>query len=125
TRMGYGGKLGIDATAKWASEGRDPEAERAALRERAVDPAALAAKLQQLGASNHRLVTDAGIVIVSIDKHRGGQGTELLEQLRDAPEAAGLKLAMVFDSYVDVDDLAEVAFRAFGNTDPVRDSVRA
>ncbi|MCW2971853.1 MAG: menaquinone biosynthesis decarboxylase [Thermoleophilia bacterium] len=125
TLMGVGGKLGIDATIKWSSEGRDASAESAVVRSETVDQEAFARFAKEHDASNHRLIADAGIAIVAIDKARAFQARELLEALRvDAPAAAGLKLVVVVDAYIDVDDLHEVAFRAFGNTDPVRDSVR-
>jgi 4-hydroxy-3-polyprenylbenzoate decarboxylase len=126
TVMGTGGKLGIDATRAWASEGRDVAGEEAAGRGEAVDAAAFAQLVQRLeGVSNHRVVADAALAIVSLRKERGGQGRELLAQLVDEEAARGIKLVVAVDETVDVDDLAQVAFRAFGNTDPVRDSVRS
>jgi 4-hydroxy-3-polyprenylbenzoate decarboxylase len=124
THMGMGGKLGIDATAKWASEARDPEAEQQAARESSIDVAAFSELVREAGAANHRVLADAGLAIVSIDKDRGGRGRELLERLAADPAAGGLKLLLAVDASVDVDDLAAVAFRAFGNTDPVRDAIR-
>ncbi|MCW2928775.1 MAG: menaquinone biosynthesis decarboxylase [Thermoleophilia bacterium] len=126
TRMGIGGKLGIDATRTWPSE-LAPGEEDAAVRRRSetVDAAALAELVREVGGTNHRLVPDAGLVIVAIDKQRGGQGREVLELMREAPAAEALRLVVVLDDYVDVDDLHAVAFRAFGNTDPVRDAVHA
>jgi 4-hydroxy-3-polyprenylbenzoate decarboxylase len=124
TVMGTGGKVGIDATRAWASEGRDAAGEGERARARTVDAAAFAQLVQAAGGANHRVVAAAGIAIVSIDKQRGGQARELLEQVCASDSAAGLKLVVAVDASVDVDDLAHVAFRAFGNTDPVRDSVR-
>ncbi len=125
THMGMGGKLGIDATRKWASEARDPEAEQQAAREASVDVAAFAQLVRDAGGANHRVVADAGLAVVSVDKQRGGQGRDLLVHLASHEASRGLKLVLAVDASVDVDDLAAVAFRAFGNTDPVRDAVRA
>ncbi len=124
THMGMGGKLGIDATRKWASEARDPEAEQHTARETSVDAAAFAELVRDAGGTNHRVLADAGLAIVSVDKDRGGRGRDLLEQLAAHEASRGLKLVLAVDSSVDVDDLGAVAFRAFGNTDPVRDAVR-
>jgi len=126
TIMGMGGKLGIDATTKWVSEGRDAEAEEAAARGAHVDAAALAARVRKLdgiGVRNHHLVAHAGLLVVSVEKNEAGQGTQVLEALVGDDATRGCKLILVVDAYIDVDDLGEVAFRAFGNTDPVRDRV--
>ncbi len=125
TVMGTGGKLGIDATRAWASEGRDAAGEAERARMRSVDAAAFAQLVQDSGGANHRVVADAALAIVSVDKQRGGQGRELLERIVASDAASGLKLVVAVDASVDVDDLAHVAFRTFGNTDPVRDSVHA
>jgi 4-hydroxy-3-polyprenylbenzoate decarboxylase len=119
TLMGVGGKLGIDATRPWASEGRETPSGHA------VEAAAIADFCRAHDVINHRLVAEAGLAIVSIRKERAGQARELLEAARTADTARGLRLLLVVDDYIDVDDLGEVAFRAFGNTDPVRDAVVA
>ncbi len=124
THMGMGGKLGIDATAKWASEARDPNAEQQAAREASIDVAAFAELVREAGGTNHRVLADAALAIVSVDKDRGGRGRELLDQLAAHESTRGIKLLLAVDTSVDVDDLAAVAFRAFGNTDPLRDAVR-
>ena len=125
TVMGMGGKIGIDATRPWASEGRDVDAEAAHARAEAVDAEAFARLVRDAGGLNHRVVADAALAIVSVDKQRGGQAQRLLANLVDDDAARGLKLIVAVDASVDVDDLAHVAFRTFGNTDPVRDSVRS
>ncbi len=118
THMGVGGKLGIDATRPWASEAR---AEREAAQ---VDAAAFAALVHGIAeATNHRVVAEAGVAIVALRKERGGQGPKLLERLMGDESCRGIGLVVAVDDTVDVDDLAHVAFRAFGNSDPVRDSV--
>ena len=125
TLMGMGGKVGIDATIKWASEGRDASAEAAVARAETVDQSAFAIFAREHDVANHRLVANAGVAVLAIDKQRPFQARELLEALQQNPLAAtGLKLVVVVDAYVDVDDLHEVAFRAFGNVDAVRDAVR-
>jgi 4-hydroxy-3-polyprenylbenzoate decarboxylase len=119
TLMGVGGKLGIDATRPWASEGRDEREPTA------VDVAAFADAARMNGASNHRVVDDAGLAIVAVEKDRAGRGRDVLEALVAHESARGLRLIVAVDEHVDVDDLAEVAFRTFGNTDPVRDALPA
>lgn len=122
--MGMGGKLGMDATRGWASEGRDDDSDAAARRGAAVDPVAFAELVRASGGMNHRVVAASGLAIVAVDKQRAGQVHELLEALAAGDAARGLKLIIVVDASVDVDDLAHVAFRTFGNTDPYRDAVR-
>jgi 4-hydroxy-3-polyprenylbenzoate decarboxylase len=122
--MGMGGKLGMDATRGWASEGRDVAGAALQHREGGVDAAAFAELVHASGGMNHRVVADAALAIVAVDKQRPGQVHELLEALATGDAANGLKLIIAVDATVDVDDLAHVAFRTFGNTDPYRDAVR-
>lgn len=121
--MGSGGKLGIDATRAWTSEGRDPATETELARKRNVDAVALAELVQSAGALNHRVVADAALAIVSLEKDHAFHARELLELVCRNAGPLGIKLVVVVDASVDVDDLAHVAFRTFGNSDPVRDSV--
>lgn len=124
TLMGMGGKLGIDATRPWTSEGRDTELEATRVRAPRLDVAAFAEAVREAGGANHRVVAEAALAIVAFDKQRAFAGRELLERLIADPASAGLKLLLVVDHEVDVDELGLVAWRAFGNSDPVRDGVR-
>ncbi|MCW2949675.1 MAG: menaquinone biosynthesis decarboxylase [Thermoleophilia bacterium] len=125
TLMGVGGKLGIDATVKWSSEGRDGSAEGATVHAANLDAEAFASFARQHEVTNHRVVAEAGLAIFAIDKSRPFQARELLQALAaDRAARRGIKVAVVIDAYVDVDDLHEVAFRTFGNVDPVRDAVQ-
>jgi len=123
TIMGMGGKLGIDATRKWASEGRDPELEHAAALAMSVDREAFARSMEARDVVAHRVVAEAGLAVVAIDKRRAQQGRDVLESLRDSGGGRGLRLVVVVDADIDITDLHEVAFRTFGNIDPVRDSL--
>jgi 4-hydroxy-3-polyprenylbenzoate decarboxylase len=119
TLMGVGGKLGIDATRPWKSEGRD------AVATTSIDAARFEQAARSAGAADASVQPDGGIGIVALDKRLPLQAFELLRTLAEDEDAvAGLKLILVVDAHVDVHDLHEVAFRAFGNTDPVRDAVR-
>jgi 4-hydroxy-3-polyprenylbenzoate decarboxylase len=119
TVMGVGGKLGIDATRPWASEGRE------AVASGGIDSARFEQAARAAGARDAHVQQDGAIGIVAIDKQLPLQAFELLTTLADDEDAvAGLKLLVVVDAHVDVRDLAHVAFRTFGNTDPLRDAVR-
>ncbi len=119
TLMGFGGKVGIDATTPWASEGR------AVPDMHAVDADTLSAWARQHGAAHCTIVgggADHRIAIVGVDKHHAYAGRDLLRELANQPASRGLRMAIAVDAYVDSSSLSEVAFRAFGNTDPIRDS---
>ena len=122
THMGMGGKLGLDATRKWASEARDPDGEGAQVRSARVDFEAFAELVRAAGADNHRIIADGALAIVSVDKQAPHQARELLERITQDGVAFGLKMIIAVDATVDVDDLAHVAFRTFGNIDPARDT---
>ncbi|MCW2962521.1 MAG: menaquinone biosynthesis decarboxylase [Thermoleophilia bacterium] len=120
--MGFGGKVGLDATRKWSSEGRDAAADAAADAELVFDIEAFAIVAASFAATATSINTHDRYAVVAIDKQRAGEATELLEKLRTSNADCGLKLVIVVDSNVDVDDYAEVAFRLFGNVDPGRDA---
>jgi 4-hydroxy-3-polyprenylbenzoate decarboxylase len=118
TLMGVGGKLGIDATRPWASEGREQHAPGTA------DADAVERAARAVGASDVHVVADAGLAIVAVDKQRAFHAREVFDNLAVDHAVAGIKLVLLVDAHVDVRDLSQVAFRAFGNTDPVRDALR-
>jgi 4-hydroxy-3-polyprenylbenzoate decarboxylase len=118
TRMGFGGKIGIDATTPWGSEGRSTPSSDV------VDPAAINAWAAQAGATACHVVAGGAehrLVICAVEKHQPWIGRDLLRAFAEHPSSRGVRCVVVVDSYVDVHALGEVAFRAFGNTDPVRD----
>ena len=116
TLMGVGGKLGIDATRGWASEGRQDRIE--ASFDRAPLEDALRARSD---VAAYRVVPEAFLAIVAIDKQRAHQAEAVVEALRYA--TSGIKLLVIVDAHVDVAEFGEVAFRTFGNTDFVRDAI--
>jgi 4-hydroxy-3-polyprenylbenzoate decarboxylase len=117
TLMGVGGKLGLDATRPWPSEGRvgGPMAH--------VETDALEAWLEQReDVSKFNVVTESGLLIAAQSPDRPKDLDALATALSDNIGARGIKVMVLVDDSVDVDNLAAVAFRTFGNTDAVRDS---
>lgn len=119
TLMGFGGKIGIDATTPWESEGRSsPELAE-------VDISAITGWAQRNEVYASTVVGSGAndrLVIFAIEKQRGWQGRDLLRSFAQDSSSRGVRIAITVDASVDVEAMSDVAFRAFGNTDPIRDS---
>lgn len=118
THMGFGGKLGVDATRAWQSEARVDRIEKHLDRARVEN--AFAAR-SEVRATN--VIPELHFVVASLEKSRPEQVDDLIQGVSYALD--NVKVLVIVDDYVDVSDLAHVAFRAFGNTDFVRDCMVA
>lgn len=118
TLMGFGGKVGLDATSPWASEGRTAPTPVA------TDAAAVQAWAERAGAAHCNVVggaADNRIVVFGLRKSAAHEGSSLVKRFAESPASNGVRIAVAVDDYIDSAELHEVAFRSFGNVDPVRD----
>lgn len=111
--MGVGGKIGLDATRPWASEGREVRSSDAV-------SAAFDSTARALGATSVRSFDTWALVAMPSQGARG-----VLASIVDHDESRALQLIVAVDESVDLEDLSQVAFRVFGNTDPGRDAIPA
>ncbi|HQF28027.1 MAG TPA: menaquinone biosynthesis decarboxylase [Bacteroidia bacterium] len=126
SRMAFGGKMGIDATAKLEEE---------------IDPSALADKvnvdalLSSLPAitsavKQHDELKDLNlsllslgipVVFVSIHKNRKGHVNEMATTLLNDPAFSLVKVLIFLEDNMDISDVADAVWRFANNVDPRRD----
>lgn len=121
SKLGFGGKMGIDGTRKFEEE----------LDDQYVFPALTAIPdagvVQQLFPEIHHLNYDLlnkGIpcLLVSVEKNRPGHVRELHEKLCGLQGLEGLKMILYVEHTVDARDLPVALWRFCNNLDPKRDN---
>ena len=132
-RLAAGGKVGIDATAKWPGEevkGSRPKLQTGnpsdvtqLLKSSNVDWVDIQV-LQWAGSAEHFATGTGRIVFASIDKTGAGQGVKAIEQAFSAMgDAPGCDLLIVLDKRVDLTNMDEALFHMAANIDPQRDFI--
>ncbi len=120
SKLGFGGKMGIDGTKKYAEEQDDlyvfPELSQL------PEEASLCQLFPELKQVNTRLVKQ-GIpcLVLSVEKNRPGHIRELHDNLSRLPELEGLKMILYVEHTVNAHDLPVALWRFCNNLDPKRD----
>jgi 4-hydroxy-3-polyprenylbenzoate decarboxylase len=119
SKMGFGGKMCIDGTAKFTEETDD-----AALTVKVVtnDFQIIARQFPEIHVINSNLL-NIGVpcLIVSVQKNKAGHVRSLHENLCDRKEIEGIKMILYVEHTVDANDLATSLWRLCNNLDPKRD----
>lgn len=123
SQMGFGGKLGIDGTRKLPEERLLPPLSYPTPDLSALSLEALQKDFSELYEVNLRLL-EAGIPIwiASFAKSRPQHGLRLGEALAAHPAFAGVKVILLLDGRMPIQDLGDVFWRFANNTDMRRDS---
>ena len=121
SKLGFGGKMCLDGTAKTAEEQNGPPVPFELSQE--FDEAAVIAKMPQIQAINSRLAQQwqLPVLFVSVEKDKPGHIRETHRQLCSLPGMAGIKIVLYVEANVDVNDIADVLWRHCNNLDPRRD----
>ena len=121
SKMGFGGKMCIDGTAKFEEEIIDDHAWSPA------DAAALDQLPQQFSEirfiNTALLAKDIPVLILSIEKARKGHIRELHHRICESAAMEGIKMVLYVEHTVDASDLAVALWRFCNNLDPKRDTV--
>ncbi len=122
SKLGFGGKMCIDGTAKFTEEQDDSSL--------TVNNMQLSKGLFQsfpeIKTINTALLDfNIPVVILGVEKSRKGHIKELHQQICNSVEAEGLKLILYVEHTVDAADLPVALWRFCNNLDPKRDSVLA
>ncbi len=123
SQMGFGGKLGIDGTRKLPGERLLPPLAYPPIDQSQLTLEALQADFPELVEVNLRLV-EAGIPvwIGCFRKTLPRHGIELGSRLAQHPAFAGVKVIVLLDGEMPIQDLGDVFWRFANNTDMRRDS---
>ena len=119
SKMGFGGKMCIDGTAKFSEETDD-----AALTETTLtnDFQLIASQFPEVRVINISLL-NIGVpcLLVSVEKNKAGHVRSLHESLCERKEMEGIKMILYVEHTVDANDLATALWRFCNNLDPKRD----
>lgn len=122
SKMGFGGKMCIDGTAKMEEE-RDDNYELIINNEELRIDNLLKENFAEINAVNISLLKkDIACIIVSVEKNRPGHIKELHEQICVLPELEGVKMILYVEHTVDANDLPTALWRFCNNLDPKRDN---
>ncbi len=121
TKMGFGGKMCIDGTAKTEEEITEPLTEYKMPNNFSSEN--ISTKHPEIVSINQRLMAewDIPVLFISVKKDRQNHVTELHEQLCALPGMEGIKMILYVEHTVDANDIADVLWRFCNNLDPRRD----
>jgi 4-hydroxy-3-polyprenylbenzoate decarboxylase len=120
SKLGFGGKMCIDGTAKYEEEKDDVSAWTSVNNDWLN---AIADKFNEVHAVNTSLLKkDIPVLVISVKKSRKGQVRDLHQQLCQAPEMEAVKMVLYVEHTVNANDLTVALWRFCNNLDPKRDS---
>lgn len=119
SKMGFGGKMCIDGTAKHEEEKDDSYEWNKDL---LLEPGFLKEKFPEISAVNMSLLEkEIPCIIISVEKNRKGHIAELHQQVCALTEIEGIKMILYVEHSVDANDLPIALWRLCNNLDPKRD----
>jgi 4-hydroxy-3-polyprenylbenzoate decarboxylase len=124
SKLGFGGKMCIDGTAKAEEE---IDADQYQLTAKAYDKLTATTLIDAFpgitGANLALLQQDIPCIVLAVKKQRPGHIRELHEQLAKLPAMEGVKMILYVEHTVDAGDLAVALWRFCNNLDPRRDHI--
>ena len=120
SKLGFGGKMCIDGTAKMTEETDDNYQDSSAFYQ--LQEGFLESTFPEIKSVNTTLLKNQiPCLIISVEKNRTGHIKELHEQLCNLNEVNGIKMVLYVEHTVDAKDLATALWRFCNNLDPKRD----
>ncbi|WP_276133369.1 menaquinone biosynthesis decarboxylase [Polluticoccus soli] len=121
SKLGFGGKMCIDGTAKWEEEITEPLTPFKLAS--GFSKAALQQQFPEIKGINDKLAAnwEIPVLFVSVEKDRPGHVEELHRNLAALPELLGIKMILYVEHTVNADDIADALWRFCNNLDPKRD----
>jgi 4-hydroxy-3-polyprenylbenzoate decarboxylase len=123
SKLGFGGKMSIDGTAKFSEETADDYRPRTIFTDWNQAEATLKNQFPEIKSINHSLLRiDIPVLIIAFQKDRTGHFRSLHNQLANQIELGGIKMVLYVEHTVDPSDLSTALWRFCNNLDPKRDS---
>jgi 4-hydroxy-3-polyprenylbenzoate decarboxylase len=123
SKLGFGGKMSIDGTAKFSEETADDYRPRTISTDWNQAEATLKNQFPEIKSINHSLLRiDIPVLIIAFQKDRTGHFRSLHNQLANQIELGGIKMVLYVEHTVDPSDLSTALWRFCNNLDPKRDS---
>ena len=136
SKLGFGGKMCIDGTAKLEeeidemydviSEMNDVRSEMYDVRSTKYDVSEifLTSKFSEIKSVNVSLLQkQIPVIIISVEKNKKGHIRELHTSICQMKEAEGIKMILYVEHTVDANDLGTALWRFCNNLDPKRDNI--
>jgi len=127
SKLGFGGKMCIDGTAKFEEEVDEsyesgPDSYRDMSYE--LNEEGLKSKFSEIKAINTSLLKkEIPCLIISVEKNRKNHIKELHQQVCELKEIKGIKIILYVEHTVDANDLPTALWRFCNNLDPKRDHI--
>lgn len=122
SKMGFGGKMCIDGTAKKEEEKDDLYCNLPVTQTPATIESIVKSRFPEVAAINASLLyKNVPCLVISVQKNRPGHIGELHQQVAALPELQGIKMILYVEHTVDAHDLATALWRFCNNLDPKRD----
>ena len=122
SKLGFGGKMCIDGTAKFQEEKDESYAFRALSFE--LNKQSLKNKFSEIDDINCSLLKkEIPCVLISVKKNRKGHIRDLHEEICELPGVEGIKTILYVEHTVDANDLPTALWRFCNNLDPKRDHI--
>jgi 4-hydroxy-3-polyprenylbenzoate decarboxylase len=120
--MAFGGKMGIDATAKLPEELAGRESSESSVTE--INAVALQSKFPEITGVNATLTAlGISVVFIAVEKNRKGHVKQLAQSIFGLPEFSGVKVIIFLEHTLEVSDVADAVWRFSNNVDPKRDHI--
>ncbi len=126
SKLGFGGKMCIDGTAKQEEEMDDSYEFQSPQRQEGlvISESLIKEKFSEVHLVNTSLLKkEIPCLIISVQKNRVGHIKELHEQLCSLEEMESVKMILYVEHTVDANDLTTALWRFCNNLDPKRDNV--
>jgi 4-hydroxy-3-polyprenylbenzoate decarboxylase len=121
SKLGFGGKMCIDGTAKSEEELDDSYTYH--IPSLMIDVELIKSRFDEIHFVNTSLLQmHISCMIISVKKNRPGHINELHNQLCSLPEMQGVKMILYVEHTVDANDLPTALWRFCNNLDPKRDN---
>ncbi len=121
SKMGFGGKMCIDGTAKFDEE--TVEGLALGVWSLGLSASLITDRFSEVSAVNTSLLQKKiPVLIISVEKNRVGHVKELHQQVCQIEELKGVKMILYVEHTVDANDLTVALWRFCNNLDPKRDN---
>ena len=121
SKLGFGGKMCIDGTAKFDEE---KDENFSWVNNAPFDKTILTERFAEVKDVNTALLEKGiPVLIIAVEKNRKGHIRELHPQLTDMPELESIKMILYVEPHIDVMDLTVALWRFCNNLDPKRDQL--
>ena len=122
SKLGFGGKMCIDGTAKFEEEREDNY--EFGMMNSELEPTAFIERFSEIKSVNVSLLQkQIPVIIISVEKNKEDHIRQLHTAICEMQEVMGIKMILYVEHTVDANDLSTALWRFCNNLDPKRDNI--